>query len=349
MKIDKQINIKALLLRLWCQISLRRRKQLILLLLLIVVVSFFEVLTIGAVVPFLGVLTAPDFLVSFPFFSSVIRKFNLNSPQYLLLFFTLLFGCFAIVSGGMRLLMLWASTRLAAGIGHDLSVSIYSKTLYQPYSIHVARNSSELIAGITTKINDVVYGVVSPMLTLLSSVLMLVAILFALVTINSSMALLAFGAFGFIYLIVVRITRGRLAFNSQRIANESVQVVKALQEGVGGIRDVLLDGTQEVYCSVYKEADLTFRQAQAENQFLGGAPRYCIESLGMLVISVLAYQMAQQPAGISAALPLLGSLALGAQRMLPVLQQAYGGWSSIRSTQSSLVGVLELLEREIEF
>ncbi len=52
------------------------------------------------------------------------------------------------------------------------------------------------------------------------------------------------------------LSRRRLRFYSQRIAIEQTRVVKAIQEGLGGIRDVLLDGTQPVYCDVYRNADL---------------------------------------------------------------------------------------------
>ena len=67
----------------------------------------------------------------------------------------------------------------------------------------------------------------------------------------------------------------------------------------------------------------------------------------MLLIASLSYFLAIQPSGIANAIPILGALALGAQRLLPQLQQAYSSWSSIRTAQSSLCDTLELLDQSL--
>jgi ABC-type transport system involved in cytochrome bd biosynthesis fused ATPase/permease subunit len=128
--------------------------------------------------------------------------------------------------------------------------------------VHVARNSSEVISGITNKVNGVVFGVLLPLLTLVSSTVLLVAIMLALLAIDPMVASVAVVGFGASYALITWMSRRRLHRNSQRIAHEQTQVVKALQEGLGGIRDVLLDGTQPVYCDIYRQADHPLRLAQ---------------------------------------------------------------------------------------
>ena len=129
------------------------------------------------------------------------------------------------------------------------------------------------------------------------------------------------------------------------MAHEQTQVIKALQEGLGGIRDVLLDGTQPVYCDIYRQADYQWRRAHGNNIFVGGGPRFAMEALGMVLIAVLAYVLSRQSEGIVAALPVLGVLALGAQRLLPALQQIYSAWASIVGSQASLAGTIDLLDQ----
>ena len=114
---------------------------------------------------------------------------------------------------------------------------------------------------------------------------------------------------------------------------------------MGGIRDVLLDRTQEVFCAVYREADLPLRRAQGNNFFIAQSPRYAMEALGMVLIAVLAYVLTQQSDGIAKAIPILGALALGAQRLLPVLQQAYAAWSNVQGGRASLEDTLTLLDQ----
>ena len=169
----------------------------------------------------------------------------------------------------------------------------------------------------------------------------------ALIAADPAIALLAGVGFGFSYVLITWLVRRQLHRNSYRIANQQTQVHKALQEGLGGIRDVLLDNVQAVYCEVFRRADRTLRQAQGNTVFIGGSPRYAMEAIGMVVIAALAYFLSQEVGGISSSLPILGMLALGAQRLLPSLQQIYYSWASIIGYQVSLADTIALLDQPL--
>ena len=340
-------STSQLLQRLWHHFSWHRRRQFLLLLILMLLASFAEILSIGAVLPFLGVLTAPDRIFELPATQSVINALKLTEPSQLLMPLTIAFAIAALMAGAMRLLLLWASTGLSFAAGADLSIGIYRRTLYQPYAVHCARNSSEVINGISGKANGVTYSIIVPALTLISSSVMLIAILIALLVVDPVIAIAAFGGFGLIYAFIIKLTRNRLLINGQINARESTQVIKSLQEGLGGIRDVLIDGSQDTYCKIYSNSDLLLRRSQGSNMFIASSPRYAMEALGMTLIAALAYSLAQQVDGINKAIPILGALALGAQRLLPVLQLVYSSWSNIQGGRAPLQDALELLDQHL--
>ena len=337
----------SLLRRLWFHIAPRRRKQFGLLLILMVLASFAEIVSIGAVLPFLGMLTAPDRVFNHPLAQPLIKWLQLTHPEQLMLPLTIAFGVAVLAAGAMRLLLLWASSRLSFATGADLSIHIYRRTLYQPYAVHVSRNSSEVIEGIIVKVETVIFNAVNPVVTMTASAIMLIVIVIALLLVDPVIALAAFGGFGLIYAVIIRLTRRRLEANSERIAQESTQLIKSLQESLGGIRDVLIDGSQDTFCQIYQAANLSLLRAQGNNQFITFSPRYAMEALGMILIATLAFALARQSGGIAKAIPILGALALGAQRLLPMLQQLYQGWSSIKGSQQSLQDTLELLDQPL--
>lgn len=339
-------SIIRLLIILWHHVTKQRRKHFILLLALMVLTSFTEILSIGAVLPFLGVLTAPERFFELQSIKPVVSFLGLNEPKELLFILTVSFGLAVVLAGVMRLLLLWASTKLSFATGAELSLDVYQRTLYQSYSVHCSRNSSDVISGISSKINETI-NIISMVLILISSTVMLTTILIALLYVDALAASIVFAGFGILYLIIVRLTRKKLLSNSQFMARESTHVIKALQEGLGGIRDVLIDGTQDIYCQVYKNADMSLRRAQASSSFIGSSPRYIMEALGMLLIALIAFSISQKSEGISMAIPILGALALGAQRLLPVLQQAYGAWSGMRGGQISLEDTIRLLDQPL--
>lgn len=308
--------------------------------------SISEIVSIGAVLPFLGVLTSPDRVFSHDLAQPLIQVLRIQSPEQLLLPLTLVFGFAAMFSGGLRLMLLWATIRIAFATGADLSISIYRRTLYQPYAIHISRNSSEIINGVIGKTNSVTHSIFM-LLNLLSSIVMLSAILVVLLSVDPVIALAAFGGFGAIYGFIILMTRQRLRVNSERMARESSNVIKSLQEGLGGIRDVLIDGSQGTYCRIYRDADLPMRRAQGINSFISASPRFAMEALGMVFLAALAYVLSRQADGVVKAIPVLGALALGAQRLLPVLQQAHAAWTTIQGGRASLQDTLDLLDQPL--
>lgn len=332
------------LLRLWRHLEASRRWQFSQLLLLLIVASVVEMASIGAVLPFLGAMLEPERLMHKPFLQPIVHALGIVEPSELLMPLTALFCATVVVSGFLRLSLLRAQTRLSHNVGADISLGIYRRTLYQPYIKHLMRNSSELISGITTKANNVVHLALLPAFGILTSGVMLIAILVVLIFVDWKVALACLLGLSIIYLGVIWLVKQQLAIASKRISVESTRVIKALQEGLGGIRDVLIDGTQEAYCETYKSSDTPLRKAYADVALITSAPRFGIEALAMVVIALFAYIQVTQSEGLVGALPVIGAFALGAQRMLPVIQQGYSAWSSIKGFQNSLDDALELLE-----
>jgi ATP-binding cassette subfamily B protein len=186
----------------------------------------------------------------------LISFFHIESSNQLLLPLTIWFGVATLFAAAMRVGLILANTRLTFVTGADLSYAIYERTLHQDYEVHLNRNSSVIIDGVLNKTSAVIFGNVLPFLTLVSSSVMLILILIALIWADPKTAITAFSGFGLIYACVLMLTKKRLRRNSQLIFREQAQVIKTLQEGLGGIRDVLLDGSQEAYCTAFQRADL---------------------------------------------------------------------------------------------
>ena len=337
-----------LLQRAWGHLSKRRQRQYYALLGLILLSAFMEVVSLGAVLPFLAVLTAPERIFAYPLVANTAQAWGIISADGLVLPLTIAFAASALVAGALRLFLLLASMRLGLASGSDLSIELYRRTLYQPYQVHLARNSSEVIASISQKVDAVAYGLLQPVLTLISSLVLLAAITTVLIVIDPMTASAAALGFGMSYALIALVARTRLNLNGARIAKEQTQMLKALQEGLGGIRDVLLDGAQPMYCEIYRQADRPLRRAQGDSQFINASPRHAMEALGIVMIAALAYVLSQHgPGGMAAAWPVLGTLALGAQRLLPALQQSYSAWASIVGSQAAIAETLVLLDQPL--
>ena len=184
-----------LLVEFYPHISRIRRYQFVLLLALTIVSAFAEVVSLGVVVPFIGILTEPGRVFSYPALSGVISLLDIKTAAGLVLPLTIIFVVAAIFAAMLRLLLLRFSIRYANAIGADVGTDVYSRTLHQPYSVHVARSSSEIISGITQKVG-IANGVFLSLMTILTSLVLVFAILGTLVLIDPIVAAIAIGSFG---------------------------------------------------------------------------------------------------------------------------------------------------------
>lgn len=333
-------------IQLWQHIELKRKRQLGGLLLLMLLASIAEMFSIGSVIPFLAIMANPEQALAQPSIHRFAEAIGILKPAPLLAAIALGFGVAALFSAAVRVLLIYVSSRLSFAIGATLSSRIYLHTLYQPYIKHLNRNSSEVIAGITSKSNNVIGGVLVPALMIVSSVMLLFTIVAVLAWINPLITLGAALIFSGIYVTMTYFMKRQLTLNGKRISNESVRVLRCLQEGLGGIREVLLEGNQQLYCDEYGKADQIMRNAQGSNLFIALFPRYAIEGLGLFMIAMFAFYQSRLAGGLDDMLPKLGALALGASRLLPVLQHAYGSWANIQGSLAELEDVIALLDED---
>ena len=340
----KKISIFQIMKCLWIHLNEKRRFQLFLLVCLVLLSSLAELCTIGAVFPFLNVISSPIKVYSDPNFHFFIRTLNIESPNDLLVPILLVFCGLTVLSGLIRILLAYFNSKLSFLIGSDLSIKVYESTLFQSYEVHIDRNTSEVINGILVKVNDVIKGTLLPVLNLFSCLIILSVILLTLIYLNSTISFFAVLFLVLIYSIIAFITRKNKIRNSAIISVETTNLIQCLQEGLHGIRDVLLEGAQKVYVHKYRLADGRLRKAQASVSFLGQSPRYFVEMIAMLLLAGIAYYSIKNGEWIFM-FSMLGTLALGAQRMMPLMQQCYSAWHSIFSTYASLNDVLNLLNQ----
>lgn len=311
--------------------------------LLMLLTAAAEMLSLGAIVPFLAILADLDQALQKPIVANVVEFLGWSGADDLRWRLTLVFAVLAILAGAARFLLLYATTRFNFGMGHELVAEMYRRTLYRPYEVHVARNSSETIGGLK-KVDDVVI-VVLGLLNTVSALVLAIVIVAVLVYIDPIVATVALAFFGIVYSVVAVFTRRQLASNGAAISAAVNARVQSIQEGLGGIRDVQLDHAQPYYLRRFQQFDVPLRRAQASSHIIGQGPRFAIESVGMVLIAVLATVLANR-GGVVAAIPTLGALALGAQRLMPLLQQTYQGWVTFAANRSLVRDVAELLEQE---
>jgi ABC-type multidrug transport system fused ATPase/permease subunit len=337
----------AQLLQLYRLLSPARRRGLLAVLVLMLLGALAELVAIGSVVPFLALLAGNTAAAPFSWLTNIFAALGAENRGEQLIAASLLFMTAALVAGAIRLQLAWSTQTFVLGLGHELAVEIQRRTLAQPYSYHVSRNSSEIIASLD-KVRMLVFGVLLQLMRAVTAGFIAMFIIAALVRVDPLTAAVAAVAFGLLYALVSVFTRKRLARNSAVLGSAFEQRVQIIQESVGGIRDVIIDDSQAVYLEEFRKVDSRLTRAQATTAFMGSAPRFVIEAAGMVLVAALALAISGREGGLAQALPILGAVALGALRLLPLIQQLYTAWANLAGQRSVTAQVLHLLELPVE-
>jgi ATP-binding cassette, subfamily B, bacterial PglK len=332
--------------RLWAHLAPRRRTQIAVALLLSTATSVLEIASISALLPLLSALINPRQLATVPLVGGLLDVFNARSDAQILAFTCLLFCGLAMAAGAARYVLTVILARLSYAIGSDFALGIYVRAIRRPFIEQLKSNSSEVISAVSIKSEIVVRQFLFPILTIASSGVLsaaIVALLFVaspVVTIASSLS------FGLLYLGVHLMTRERLRRSGETVNVETNNIVKKVQEGLGSVRDIILDGSHKLYERGFVASDTPLRRARADIQIISQVPRYVIEAGGLVFFGALAYVLSSRGV-LAESLPGLGVLALGLQRLLPTLQQAYAAWACIQGAQHAVASTLEFMDLEM--
>lgn len=302
-----------------------------------------EMLTLGAVIPFVSLLADPESAFKFPGLQALFQGLGWRDPEAIVTPMTLLFIILIVLASSVQVLLLISSTRFIHALGAELGVTMYRRILRQPYQFHVSQHSSEVIAALN-KVQSMLNSVVKPALDGLIALVLGLAILSMMVYLQPVATLSAAAILVLSYVAIASAVRYRLKNNSRTIAQAQSIRVRRIQEGLGGIRDILLANRQVRVADTFARVDRTLRDAQAANTILNQLPQPIIQTLGMVLVISFAWFLAQRGDGITEALPILGALVLGAQRLFPMLQRLYAAWSRLTGNHQTFVDVLQFLE-----
>ena len=335
-------EIFRVLFHIWIFISSKRKKQLKIHFIIMVFSGFAEIITLSAMYPFIIAISNPSKLETL----RITKKFSeinifTDNP---ISFFIIIFIISILITSLLRLLNLWLIYRMSAVIGSELSTKSFRLILSQPYSFHLNTNSSEIIAVISTKIQVTVFAL-QRFFQFITGIIITFSVLVGLLILDPLSSITAASFFGLLYFIFSLKTKNRLTKNSQRVSSKRNIQFKSLQEGLGGIKDILMSGYEDVYTNIYRNADYPMRISETNSQFMASSPRIFIEAAALIFISLLALFLNKSLGRNDGdALPILAVFALGAQRLLPSLQASYNSWASIRGNISEVQDVLKFLK-----
>jgi ATP-binding cassette, subfamily B, bacterial PglK len=290
---------------------------------------------IGVVFPFIAVFKEPELLFKARHIGPLLSNLNIREPREL--FFILgpaLIALFAIKTGYFILLYHWLF-RYAMKKHVNLARQLLAGFLSAPYTLHVQRNSAELIRAITRSVEDFTSGFMVNLLIVLGELLVLGALTTLLMIVEPVATLGALVVLGVPTALVYRATQHRLGV-SGRVAEQSFGLmIQWAEQAISGVKEIMITGRRSFFIDQHSYHVQCFINSLRSLTFLSAVPRFAIDTLvvsGMVAIVAILLRRGQD---LQSSLLLLGMFALAAVRLIPSTSRLSSSLAQVRYRYAS--------------
>ncbi|WP_366657473.1 ABC transporter ATP-binding protein [Fodinicurvata sp. EGI_FJ10296] len=302
----------------------------------LVVAACLQLVSVASIAPFLSVAANPNVIVSNAALSYVYESFGFGSANQ----FLAALGGAAIVAlvlanlfmGVVKWLQLW----LINSLSHRISVDLLSAFLRQPYAFFLTRNSGELGASLLMEVQQVKAQVLAPLLQLLVSGTVVIALFIMLLVIEPIIATAAAVSLGGAYGVAYLAARRRLLRYGQQRQKANSQRFKLAGEAFGGIKDIKLYGREATFIRSFARPSWLMHSREMRAGVIRELPRYAMEVVTFGGILALATVLLLTRGGLETILPTLGILAFAGMRMMPKLQESFAAMAHLRGGMAAL-------------
>ena len=304
---------------------------------MVIIGMFLETISLGIVVPIIGILTQDDYQQKYPF---IVDIFGNLSREELISAVMVAMVLIYIVRSLFLFWSLWIQKGFSASVSGRLSQSLFSTYLRQPYMFHLQRNSSTLMRNAKNATAIVTCGV-DPFLVLLTDGLVAIAMFALLIAVEPVGTLAVLLVFGLSTFVFQRTTRRRIDNWGYQVDYHETKILQHLQEGFGGAKDVKVLGRENEFLSQHeKHLDESIRINRIYNVILT-LPRSFMEIITIVGLCLLVVSMVVRGRELADIVPILGLFAAAAFRVMPSINRLLMATQTLIFNRSIIASVYQ--------
>lgn len=322
----------------------REKRGAVLLCCAMLVGSMLEMVGVGAIPVFIATLTAPDALMRHHAVKFVVDHAGITSPERMV----------AGAAAALLVLFVFKNVYLAslsyvqARYVFNRQVSIARKLfeayLCAPYTMHLRRNSAELLRGTNHDAMQIVGAGLMPVLQLVMEFFTVSSLLLLLLVIEPMTSLAAFVILGGTTGLFLRVVRGRLQSAGDVEHQQRQAMFRSVNEGLGGIKVTKVLGREEYFLNRFSRAAEGYAGAARVRQLFQESSRLVLETVAIAGLLAVAALLVAQGRSMASLIPTLALLGVAVVRMTPSFNRITASFGALRYGRASAATVYKDLE-----
>ncbi|SDY35557.1 ABC transporter ATP-binding protein [Acinetobacter kyonggiensis] len=328
--------------QLWQILSPLDKRKVIYVLILVMGMALIESAGVISIMPFLAVLSNPEVVESNHSLKLIYDFTGAISKQNFIVYLGFLSLGIVIFSTIFKIITQYAVNRFASLQRHYFATRLLKIYLQQNYEFFIQRNSATLVKNILSEVDQLIWTMILPALTLMSYGVVLLSMVGILLLYDPLMAIATAAVLGIFYCVIYMLVRKKLTEIGQEFTQANKERYQTCQEALAGIKDVMINNAKHGYIEQFEQSSRVFARHIATRDTLGQVPLNIIETVGYGCLIGLAMILVVSGKEVSHILPVLGLYGFAAYRMLPAAQNMYRSISQIKFSEQ----VLSILKPE---
>lgn len=337
-----------ILRQLFSLLSPEQVRQFYILQVLVVVMAFTELLGIASIAPFMTLVGDISILEKSNVFAELYQLSGITDPIDFVFYTGLLVLVALSVSTLVSMFTIWKLSLYAARVGTEIADRLYAYYMQEDWQFHASGSSAQLTKQVSTEAMRVTNGIVQPLMQMNAKVVLATLISVSILIYNPIIAITGLFIFALAYFLLYKLVRKKLVSNGQVISQVSTERFRLMNEGFGGIKDVLLLNRSQDFVKRFEESGKVFARALGLNSGISQVPRYFMELIAFgTMIGLVLLLIKLHEGNLGTVLPILAVYALAAFKLLPALQQIYSSIAQIKGNLAAFEAVKGDIERSV--
>ena len=298
--------------------------------------AIMELLGIASIAPFMALVADMQLLETNAMLSKIYLASGVDTHKEFLFIAGVVVLLMLSIASILSIITTWRLSLFAFSVGTEIGDRLYRYYLHQDWLFHACGSSAQLTKQIATESMRVTNFIILPLIQMNARFILAVVISVGIFIYNPLIATVGVMLFVSGYMIVYKLIRKRIARYGENVSTASTDRFRLMNEGFGGIKDVLLYNRNHDFVEQFEYSGRVFARAQGVNTALGQAPRYLMELLAFgALISLVLVLLTTHNGALSQVLPVLAVYALAGFKLLPALQQIYASVTSIKGNTAA--------------
>ena len=312
-------------------LTIEQRKKFWVLQIFVILMALFELVGVASIAPFMSIVVNPSVIETNMLLSTIYYSMEFNDSKSFTIFLGLMVLISLTISSLVSVFTTWRLAMFGTGVGAELSQRLYSSYINENWLFHASSSSAQLTKQIATEAHRVTTGMIVPAMQLNSKIILIAVLSLGIFLVNPIVSVFGVLTFTIAYLVIYKFVRGQILINGKRNSEASSERFRLMNEGFGGVKDVMLTGRQRYFENKFKVTSNTLAYSMGQNAALTQVPRYILElvAFGALILLVIS-MLYRSDEGALGFLPLIAVYALAGFKILPAFQMSYGSVAQIK-------------------